>query len=249
MANKRFSDFVVGTSHTDVDYVVGYKGADNIQIQPSELDSTYGLSFVNTSSTLFDIVLDGISGPDAGNVYSGTIQAGDNITFTADPSPGIDLKISTQVQNKITVTGIWKNLFGGSPGIFGDTLEFAASASPVAANSSVFVIPFDCVLENVTTKWIHNTAVNIVGSDTWTVFLYTLNSPNISTTVQANYSLQAQIGVQLTAADTGSFPFKSWDGSVTFSKGDILNVSGVENGSIATNDAEMEAYLTFRETY
>ena len=246
MANKKFSDFVLGTVHTDIDFVVGYKGLDNIQIAPAQLDSTYELNLVSIVDGV-ELVLESVSGPDTGNQFITDITGGSNITVSLQGLNNI--QISTPIQNKITVTGIWKNLFGGSPGIFGDTLEFAASASPTASNSSVFVIPFDCVLENVTTKWIHNTPVNIQGTDTWTVFLYTLNSPNISTTVQANYSLQAQIGVQLTAADTGSFPFKSWDGSIAFSKGDILNVSGVENGSIATDDAEMEAYLTFRETY
>jgi len=246
MANKKFSDFVLGTAVSDIDFVVGYKGLDNIQIAPSLLDSTYDLSLALVNPGVVEVTLGGVNGPESGSQSQITLAAGSNIEFSV---LGPVLQIDNPVNNRITVTGIWKNLFGGSPGIFGDTLEFAASASPTASNSSVFVIPFDCVLENVTTKWIHNTAVNIVGTDTWTVFLYTLNSPNISTTVQANYSLQAQIGIQLTSADTGTFPFKSWDGSIAFSKGDILNVSGVENGAIATDDAEMEAYLTFRETY
>lgn len=246
MANKKFSDFVLGTTVSDIDFVVGYKGLDNIQIAPALLDSTYDLSLALVSPGVVEVTLGGVNGPESGSQSQITLAAGSNIEFS---TLGPVLQIDNPVNNRITVTGIWKNLFGGSPGIFGDTLEFAASASPTASNSSVFVIPFDCVLENVTTKWIHNTAVNIVGTDTWTVFLYTLNSPNISTTVQANYSLQAQIGIQLTSADTGTFPFKSWDGSIAFSKGDILNVSGVENGAIATDDAEMEAYLTFRETY
>lgn len=247
MANKKFSDFVLGTAVSDIDYVVGYKGLDNIQIAPTQLDSTYNLTVTTPIVNGVELSLEGVSGPDSGNSYIVDITGGSNISLALLGNNNI--QISTQVQNKITVTGIWKNLFGGSPGIFGDTLEFAASASPTASNSSVFVIPFDCVLENVSVKWIHNTAVSISGTDTWTVFLYTLNSPNISTTIQANYSLQAQIGIQLTAADSGNFPFKSWDGSIAFSKGDILNVSGVENGAIATDDAEMEAYLTFRETY
>jgi len=246
MANKKFSDFVLGTTVSDIDFVVGYKGLDNIQIAPAQLDSTYELNVDSPIVNGVELKLEGVSGPDAGSSYIAGITGGDNISLSLI---GNNIQISTQVNNKITVTGIWKNLFGGSPGIFGDTLEFTASASPTDSNSSVFVIPFDCVLENVTAKWIHNSAVNIQGTDTWTVFLYTLNSPNISTTVQANYSLQAQIGLQLTSADTGTFPFKSWDGTVAFSKGDILNVSGVENGSITTDDAEMEAYLTFRETY
>ena len=247
MANKRFSDFVLGTTVSDIDYVVGYKGSENIQIAPVQLDSTYELTHASIVDGV-ELSLVGVSGPDAGNEYASDITGGDNINVSLIDGNN-NIQISTQVNNKITVTGIWKNLFGGSPGLFGDTLEFAASASPVSSNSSVFVIPFDCVLENISAKWIHNTAVNITGSDTWTVFFYTLNSPNISTTVQANYSLRAQIGLQLTSADTGTFPFKSWDGSIPFSKGDILNVSGVESGTIQTDDAEMEAYLTFRQTF
>jgi len=246
MANKKFSDFVLGTAVSDIDYVVGYKGLDNIQIAPAQLDSTYQLNLVSITDGV-ELELQGVSGPDAGNGYIADITGGSNITVALNGSN--EIQISTQVNNRITVTGIWKNLFGGSPGIFGDTLEFAASASPTASNSSVFVIPFDCVLENVTAKWIHSTPVFIPDADTWTVSLYTLNSPNISTTIQANYSLKAQIGIQLSSADNGTYPFKNWDGSIAFSKGDILNVSGVENGEIATEDAEMEAYLTFRETY
>jgi len=246
MANKKFSDFVLGTAVSDIDYVVGYKGLDNIQIAPAQLDSTYQLNLVSIVNGV-ELELEGVGGPDAGSSYIADITGGSNITVGLSGSNNI--QISTQVNNKITVTGIWKNLFGGSPGIFGDTLEFAASASPTGSNSSVFVIPFDCVLENVTAKWIHSTPVFIPDADTCTVSLYTLNSPNISTTIQANYSLKAQIGIQLSSADNGTYPFKNWDGSIAFSKGDILNVSGVENGQIATDDAEMEAYLTFRETY
>jgi hypothetical protein len=246
MANKKFSDFVLGTAVSDIDYVVGYKGLDNIQIAPVQLDSTYELNLVSIVNGV-ELSLEGVSGPDAGNITITDITGGSNITVSLQGSDNI--QIATQVQNKITVSGIWTNLFGGSPGIFGDTLEFAASASPTTDNSSVFVIPFDCVLENVSVKWIHNSAVNIIGANTWTVFLYTLDSANVSTTDASNYSLKAQIGVQLTSADTGTFPFKSWDGSIAFSKGDIINVSGVENGTITTDDAEMEAYLTFKETY
>ena len=246
MANKKFSDFVLGTTVSDIDFVVGYKGLDNIQIAPALLDSTYDLSLALVNPGVVEVTLGGVNGPEGGSQSQISLVAGGNIEFSV---LGPVLQIDNPVENRIIVTGIWKNLFGGSPGIFGDTLEFTASASPAAANSSVFVIPFDCVLENVTAKWIHNVGVNIQGTDTWTVFLYTLNSPDISTTVQANYSLQAQIGVQLTSADNGTFPLKSWDGSIPFSKGDILNVSGVESGTIQTDDAEMEAYLTFRQTF
>ena len=37
MANIKFSQFTVGNTESDIDFVVGYKGANNIQISPSNL--------------------------------------------------------------------------------------------------------------------------------------------------------------------------------------------------------------------
>jgi hypothetical protein len=34
MANIKFSQFTVGNVQSDIDFVVGYKGGDNIQISP-----------------------------------------------------------------------------------------------------------------------------------------------------------------------------------------------------------------------
>jgi len=41
MANIKFSDFVVRTTLPTVDYIVGYQGADNIQIAPTDLLGAY----------------------------------------------------------------------------------------------------------------------------------------------------------------------------------------------------------------
>ena len=37
MANIKFSQFTVGNTESDIDFVVGYKGGDNIQISPANL--------------------------------------------------------------------------------------------------------------------------------------------------------------------------------------------------------------------
>jgi hypothetical protein len=37
MANIKFSQFTVGNTESDIDFVVGYKGANNIQISPANL--------------------------------------------------------------------------------------------------------------------------------------------------------------------------------------------------------------------
>ena len=39
MANVKFSDFAVRTTVPTVDYIVGYQGADNIQIAPTDFTS------------------------------------------------------------------------------------------------------------------------------------------------------------------------------------------------------------------
>ena len=35
MANKKFSEFVLKTSTSDVSHIVGYNGAENVQITPA----------------------------------------------------------------------------------------------------------------------------------------------------------------------------------------------------------------------
>ena len=42
MANKKFSQFTLAADVSEIDFVVGYKDLDNIQIDPAELDSLYG---------------------------------------------------------------------------------------------------------------------------------------------------------------------------------------------------------------
>ena len=37
MANKKFSEFDLKTSASDVDFVVGYDGTDNVRITPTNL--------------------------------------------------------------------------------------------------------------------------------------------------------------------------------------------------------------------
>jgi len=46
MANKKFSQFTLAADVSEIDFVVGYKDLDNIQIDPAELDSLYGLNSV-----------------------------------------------------------------------------------------------------------------------------------------------------------------------------------------------------------
>jgi len=192
MANKRFSDFVVGTSPTDIDYLVGYKGADNIQISPDDL-------------------------------------------------------LPQIVTPKSIIAGTFHNLFGGDPGIFGDTLEFGIQALPLSDSSSVLCVPFNCKIVGASIKYISNDAVSITAGNSYQVKLYKMNNNSGKTTAASNYDFVGDFsGLLLDSSDNGGFPFKTSTTEFTLSAGDIINVSGVESGTILSSDAEMEMSIVIQ---
>lgn len=241
MANLKFSQFELRTDQTQVEALVGYDGLDNIQIDPNLVGTKYDLTGTETASDEFTVTL------------TGSDSTADNVVFIGDSGislsqgAGSEVLIERSQGALLSVVGVWKNLFGGDPGIFGDTLEFAASASPVAANSSVFQMPFDGKLIKAQMKWIHATPVNIpLANSTWDVNVYSMTDNTLSTTQTSSYQLLEPLPtLSLTTADTGTFPTKTWVGGVDLAAGEIINISGVESGGIGTDDAEMELCLIF----
>ena len=241
MANLKFSQFELRTDQTQVEALVGYDGLDNIQIDPNLVGTKYDLTGAETDTNEFTITLTGSDSTSDNVVLIG--EAG----IAISQGTGSEVNISRTQGALLSVVGVWKNLFGGDPGIFGDTLEFAASASPVAANSSVFQMPFNGKLIKAQMKWIHATPVNIpLANSTWDVNVYSMPDTTLSTTQTSSYQFKAALPtLSLAASDTGTFPTKTWDGSVSLAAGEIINISGVENGAIGTDDAEMELCLIF----
>jgi trimeric autotransporter adhesin len=74
MANIKFSQFTVGNTESDIDFVVGYKGGDNIQISPANL----------LSATLTGYL------PLTGGTMTGNVKFNDNIELRL--GAGADLK-------------------------------------------------------------------------------------------------------------------------------------------------------------
>ncbi len=241
MANLKFSQFQLRTNQSQVEALVGYDGLDNIQIDPNLVGTKYDLTGAETDTNEFTVTL------------TGSDSTADNVIFigeggiTLSQGTGSEVNISRTQGALLSVVGVWKNLFGGDPGIFRDTLEFAASASPVAANSSVFQMPFDGKLIKAQMKWIHATPVNIpLANSTWDVNVYSMTNTTLSTTQTSSYQLVAPLPtLSLSASDTGTFPTKKWEGNINISAGEIINIRGVENGAIGTDDAEMELCLIF----
>ena len=91
MANKKFSEFTVKTSTSDVDFVVGYDGTDNVRITPANLTGGGGASdlngltdcLVDTNSLYVGEVPSGLSGNPQNNTILG-IDAGASITTGND---------------------------------------------------------------------------------------------------------------------------------------------------------------------
>lgn len=241
MANLKFSQFELRTNQAQVEALVGYDGLDNIKIDPNLVGTKYDLSGAETDPNEFTITL------------TGSDSTSDNVVFIGDSGIQINQGLGNQVIIErtqgalLSVVGIFKNLFGGGFGIFGDTVEFAASASPVASNSSVFQMPFDGKLIKAQMKWIHATPVDIsFPNSTWDVNVYSMTDTTLSTTETSSYQLKATLPtLSLSASDNGTFPNKKWDGGIDLAAGEIINISGVENGGIGTDDAEMELYLVF----
>ena len=145
-------------------------------------------------------------------------------------------------------------MFGGDPGIFGDTVEFGISSAPAADHSSVLIIPVAAKIIGISYKWISNTAVTgIPAGGVYRIQLFPMTNTSGATTNTASYGASQPInGLDLTDADNGTFPFKTQNAispPISVAAGTIINVSGVEvTGVIPTSNSEMEITLTFETT-
>lgn len=251
MANKKFSQFELKTDQADVDFLVGYTGTENVQIASEKVGLRYDLNGNVSNITDYAIgLLD-----NNGELDKVTLVAGDNIVLT-DLAPGIpnSVKIDTKRGSVYTVVGTFQNMFGGNPGIFGDTVEFGISSSPAADHSSVLIIPVAAKIIGISYKWVSDTPVTgIPVGGVYKIELFPMTNTSGSTTDVANYgSSQVINGLDLTDADNGTFPFKTQNAispPISVLAGTIINVSGVESaGVIPTSNSEMEITLTFETT-
>ena len=243
MANKKFSQFELKTDQADVDFLVGYTGTENVQIASEKVGLRYDLNGNVSNTTDYAIgLLDNNGGLD-----KVTLVAGDNIVLT-DLSPGTPnaVQIDTKRGSVYMVTGTFQNVFGGDPGIFGDTLEFGISSVPAADHSSVLVIPVDAKSDDP--------VVGIPVGGVYKIQLRAMSNTSGATTDTANYTTPQNInGIDLTDSDNGTYPFKSQNAispPVSLAAGTIINVSGVQTSgaTIPTSNSEIEVTLVLETT-
>lgn len=251
MANKKFSQFELKTNQSDVDFLVGYTGTENVQIASEKVGLRYDLTGSVSNTTNYALSLT----DNDGGLDKVALVAGDNIVLT-DLSPGTPnaVQIATKRGSVYNINGTFQNLFGGDPGIFGDTCEFGISSIPAADNSSVLIVPQSAKLLSVTVKWISSSPVNIPVGATYRFVLRAMTNTSGATTDTANYGVvQTFNNMDLTNSDNGTYPFKSEDvtllnggAGITIPANTIINFSGeITQGTIPTSNAEMEVLFAF----
>ena len=84
MANKKFSEFTVKTSTSDVDFVVGYDGTDNVRITPANLAPAAPVTSVNSLTGAVSLGLTQLDdvGSDGTNGQVLTTNGSGSFTFT-----------------------------------------------------------------------------------------------------------------------------------------------------------------------
>ncbi len=107
MANKKFSEFTLKTSTSDVDFVVGYDGTDNVRITPANLTGGGGASSLNDLS---DVSIDATNDSQYFvNIPSGISGANGNIglgeqTLNSITSGSYNTAIGHQALNNSTTS-------------------------------------------------------------------------------------------------------------------------------------------------
>ena len=136
MANVKFSDFAVRTTVPTVDYIVGYQGADNIQIAPTDFLGDYlplaGGTMIGTTNHGDNVYSQWGAGPDFWMVHNGANtlfqnESGDlSITNNAD-----DADIIFQSDDGAGGVTPYLTIDGGAENIYISTDVGIGTASPI----------------------------------------------------------------------------------------------------------------------
>ena len=105
MANKKFSEFVLKTSSSNISHIVGYSGAENVQITPA--------NFVTTGGT-------GIFLPLAGGTMTGALVVDSTATVNDILTASLGLSVTGGAVGSAKLVQLANNfvyLYGGSSGL------------------------------------------------------------------------------------------------------------------------------------
>ena len=142
MANIKFSAFTQKVAQADVDFLVGYTGADNVRIAPSTLG-------------------DGIYLPLAGGTMTGNLRINDGVRFQAGSSGDFNIRhngVDTFQENETGNLNIKSNATDGDitfyadDGAGGTTTYFrvdGGATKVIASKNFAFILSLKCILPTI----------------------------------------------------------------------------------------------------
>lgn len=245
MATKKFSEFQT-VAPTALTKIVGYESNSNVQFEVSDIniEDLDGAIPINTNTTgTLDISRGG----------TGEITRQNAINALADVTNSTNGEILQNINNNVEfapqktnmiINGTFRNVFGGSPQIIGDVLEFGTAKTSATDHGSVFYAPYNCTIKASTAKWVSGTPMNLLPGNTAEVRCYALQPKDADVTNANNWSFIADLGLQFDPSQNG-FPALSQTSSPVSLLADFVYMFVlIETGSsIAPTSAEIDVYL------
>ena len=208
----KFSQFTTGSSLADIDYFVGYKGTDNIQVAKSLLSGT--TYTVDVPAGTFDINLAGsdgtndaislIAGTDislvhtstssitinstaSGDTYTlGATTDGSNVDLNLDAAAGSDTTVQLTAGTGMTITQSGGNnvTFASAAGVTMTKDQFTGNNSTTAFTLSVTPTAADNL--NIFISGVYQNSLDSSGTANYTVAGTTLTFATAPPTTAAN---------------------------------------------------------------
>ena len=208
----KFSQFTTGSSLADIDYFVGYKGTDNIQVAKSLLSGTTytvdvpaattninlaGSDGTNDAITLIggtDITLAHtstssitINSTASGDTYTlGATTAGSNVDLNLDAAAGSDTTVQLTAGTGMTITQSGGNnvTFASAAGVTMTKDQFTGNNSTTAFTLSVTPTAADNL--NIFISGVYQNSLDSSGTANYTVAGTTLTFATAPPTTAAN---------------------------------------------------------------
>lgn len=249
MADKKFSDFTVQTDLSNFDGLVGFDGANNYKITPTNLAANLDLdSFTTgklaiaqggTSSTTAQSAIDtltNVSGATAGDVLT---KSGANAVWQA-PAAGGDLKWTQSFISNAEFAGTAGSAPAGFP--FQGPYNAATALASTSQRPIPYFIPFDCTLTGMYWKWCGDAAIGAnAAGDISDLFIYTFTGGNTKPELSAGWdttgdNATAIYSELINQADDGTWPQKS-DLTLnrTFTAGQLIMPFNIERATASIN--------------
>jgi len=249
MADKKFSDFTVQTDLSNFDGLVGFDGANNYKITPTNLAANLDLdSFTTgklaiaqggTSSITAQSAIDtltNVSGATAGDVLT---KSGANAVWQA-PAAGGDLKWTKSFTSNAEFGGAAGSAPSGFP--FQGPYNAATALASASQRPIPYFIPFDCTLTGMYWKWCGDAAVGAnAAGDISDLFIYTFTGGDTKPELSAGWdttgdNATAIYSELINQADDGTWPQKS-DLTLnrTFTAGQLIMPFNIERFGASIN--------------